>query len=377
MNTFKFPLPYFVLLIIFTFITYVTFDWGIFVVIGVLPLLAILLAVLCHELGHFLFCKANGYTFERFVIGPLVVSKQGEKFHVTENKSWVNWGQVVMTPGMSEYEKIRKRYIGYFLSGSMLNVLVFIGAFVAFFINGSFFSILLGLSNLVVAVISLTPATYHKEYSDGYSLTILFKNDNTSRLYMTMIKARHYLENGEKLTELHNEAFSEMKKELLEQMKTLDKDNSVQGDLVCLTMLYISSCYLLQERYREGAGLLKKAFSSPFESIYKRQLLANYLFMQNMIYEYEEVYEEEVLLDDRSERISSLKIKACFHQRSGQRKLAVQTLNKALQQVAFVKSPAMTAEIETKLLQSMKGKVTDFSTSHKEEYASVSEVHKM
>ena len=146
-------------------------------------LLAVLIGILCHELGHVVAGKISGLRFQTLAAGPLVVSRLSDGWRY----QWVNsrglWnGITVMSP--SRPTRLRSNAI-FFVLGGPIGSLLCGAAAIALMLAGpglqmgeaaEFFGIL-GVIELVNCVANLVPLRVPGGYTDGARLLQLARKD--------------------------------------------------------------------------------------------------------------------------------------------------------------------------------------------------------
>ena len=158
-----------------------TLDYVSFVVCF---LLAVLLGILGHELGHIAAGAMSGFRFQTMAAGPLVVSRLSDGWRF----QWVNsrglWnGMTVMSP--SRPARLRSNAVFFVLGGPIGSLLCGAGA-IALMLAGpglhlgaaaEFFGIL-GVIELVNCVANLIPLQVPGGFNDGARLLQLIRKDS-------------------------------------------------------------------------------------------------------------------------------------------------------------------------------------------------------
>lgn len=153
-------------------------------------LLAVLVGILCHELGHVLAGKMSGLRFQTLAAGPLVVSKMSDGWRF----QWVNsrglWnGITVMSP--TGPTKLRSNAVFFVLGGPIGSLLCGSGA-LALMLAGpglhlgeatEFFG-MLAVIELLNGVSNLVPLQVPGGFTDGARLLQLFRKDAEGKRFL-------------------------------------------------------------------------------------------------------------------------------------------------------------------------------------------------
>lgn len=146
-------------------------------------LLAVLLGILCHELGHVLAGRISGLRFQTLAAGPLVVSKlsDGWRFQLVNSRGLWN-GITVMSPATPTRLRSNAVFfvlggpIGSFFCGAGAMALMLAGPALQLGEAAEFFGIL-GVIELVSCVANLVPLRVSGGYTDGARLVQLIRKD--------------------------------------------------------------------------------------------------------------------------------------------------------------------------------------------------------
>lgn len=146
-------------------------------------LLAVLIGVLCHEMGHLVAGKLSGLHFQTLAAGPLVVSKlsDGWRWQLVNSRGLWN-GVTVMSP--SKPSRLRSNAVFFVLGGPIGSLLCGAGA-LALMLAGpelhmgqaaEFFGIL-AVIELVNSLANLIPLQVPGGFTDGARLLQLMRKD--------------------------------------------------------------------------------------------------------------------------------------------------------------------------------------------------------
>ena len=146
-------------------------------------LLAVLIGILCHEMGHLIAGKMSGLHFQTLAAGPLVVSKlsDGWRWQLVNSRGLWN-GVTVMSP--SKPNRLRSNAVFFVLGGPIGSLVCGAGA-LSLMLAGldlqmgqaaEFFGIL-GVIELVNSLANLIPLQVPGGFTDGARLLQLIRKD--------------------------------------------------------------------------------------------------------------------------------------------------------------------------------------------------------
>jgi hypothetical protein len=159
------------------------------------------LALACHELGHFLGAKTGKAKFLSIQMLGCILYRQKNQLHFCFDPFSGLFGQCLMKPPIQ-----KKRYFyAYFLGGCILNFLLFIFFFVqAFHCANTYaasFSFILAWMQLAFCYVNLVPMyDVQEEGNDGYLARCLHANPNFMQSFCLEMEQEEVLlnENGYK-----------------------------------------------------------------------------------------------------------------------------------------------------------------------------------
>lgn len=171
----------------------------------------VLLHIVLHEFGHFLFGLLTGYRFSSFRIGGLMWIKENGKLRFHRLSIAGTGGQCLMTPPEMKDGKIP--VILYNLGGSVMNLLLALICLILWFVfrDIPMASVILLISvvvGVVFAFLNGVPMRMGVVDNDGYNAVSLNKNPEAMRAFWLQMKINELLAKGIRVKDMPPEWFT-------------------------------------------------------------------------------------------------------------------------------------------------------------------------
>jgi Zn-dependent protease len=160
-------------------------DW-----LGAIYIVAFVLAVVAHELGHLVAGKLVEFRFNSIAIGPLSLRFEYGRLTFQVRRALPAGGYAGMH--VNHLRRLRRRLLIFAVGGPVAN---FVSAFLSivclnyFSLTKSWLSVfidLFSMTSLVLGVVSLLPLRLGALYSDGSRISMLFTSREKSRRWMSI-----------------------------------------------------------------------------------------------------------------------------------------------------------------------------------------------
>lgn len=172
-------------------------------------IVALILNIAIHELGHLAAGRMSGYLFLSFRLGPLVWTKTGDKTVLTVSPSSLIAGQCLMKPPADEKDF---KFILYNMGGGLANllfaaiclvILIVVPTGIELFslLFGALFSSLgLGLTNLIPLKLAVP--------NDGYNVFAATRSEEAAHGFYIMLRVNQEVTAGKRFREFFGDTFT-------------------------------------------------------------------------------------------------------------------------------------------------------------------------
>lgn len=233
--------------------------------------LAMLLEIIIHEGGHFIFGKISGYRFIFFRIGSLMLLKNKGKYQLKKFKIAGTGGQCLMIPPMSDSPDFP--YLLYNFGGALANM---IAAVISLLLNSQFtnpwVSLLLSLNFMIgigFALINGIPMKLAGVSNDGYNVLNLGKDPMARKSFGVQLTLNGLLADGMRLRDMPEEWF--------EFSPETDLSNHLNCSTGVIRFSYLNDLH----RFEEARELAEQLLTAPgCLEIYKNELRCELLFYE-------------------------------------------------------------------------------------------------
>ncbi len=172
---------------------------------------SILLHIVCHEFGHFLFGLLTGYRFSSFRIGSLMWIKENGKLRFRRLHIAGTGGQCLMTP--PEMQDGKFPVVLYNLGGSIMNLLLAVISLILWFgfravPMASLVFLIIAVVGVVCALLNGVPVRMGAVDNDGCNAVSLNKNPEAMRAFWLQMKINELLAKGVRVKDMPPEWFA-------------------------------------------------------------------------------------------------------------------------------------------------------------------------
>jgi membrane-associated protease RseP (regulator of RpoE activity) len=149
--------------------------------------LAYLLVVTVHELGHLMVGMLSGYRFELFVIGPLGIKRtQGEKIVCYLEKNPSMWGGVSLALPVKEDKKNIDIFAKILLGGPLMSLVFGLLLIFLFIVFPYQFLLLSGAISVAISISTSIPMRTGCFYSDGGRWLRIVRKGNAYKIEVAL-----------------------------------------------------------------------------------------------------------------------------------------------------------------------------------------------
>lgn len=143
------------------------------------------IAVMTHEVGHVLFGLIAKLKFQFLVVGPITVRSVNNKLKISENKSWLYFGGIVLfSPYSFEDQSLSKKWAIMTIGGPLISLFNFLLFFSLYKMIGSNYLLNFYVLHFLILIATIIPIKTKSYMTDGAMFLILLKNNNKAKQHL-------------------------------------------------------------------------------------------------------------------------------------------------------------------------------------------------
>lgn len=226
-------------------------------------IIAIIISIPIHELGHLVCGLMTGYTFLSYRIGPFLWIVKDSKLSFTYSSTKVGLGQCLMAPPSDEDNF---KFLAYNLGGGLANIITAVIILGISAVTGEIsFWLPIAAASLALGLINLIPASGNIP-NDGYNIKSARKSEEAKHGFYMMLHANSEMASGKRLRDFSDTDFKV-------------SDNCDQTNIFIINLIIWEAARLYDlGKYEESINVYRNVNVDPMPMYYRNNIYADHLY---------------------------------------------------------------------------------------------------